>query len=370
VENIVYWSVDLQTAIPLEYISFVSEKCKNYTIKYFVETKNDVLPISSLAVDDIFGDVALLVHPQDKRYKKLIGKRAIIPIVNRPIPIIGDARVDISKDNGIKRVNPTSDFESIALAKEYNLPLDHYVFDKKGAYTQYAGEYYGKPRKEFYANILQFLQDITNLGTIYEEERLIPYSKLSGERLVPFLISELVLDVHSFKDDFLKEVSQSPFSKMNVEKFSFLFDTPYFVLSRDTVFGFALPLFHSSASYLSLIEFFANFSYSDADQECFDHVLWYFSLEGFLPNVLDSKKLTSLFAYTAEPLFFVLSILERLYPHFSKSISKLTALIASKNMEQLKKYCEKCLKASSIVSSNGEGFSLHLECNGDVYEVL
>lgn len=368
-KSIVYWSIDLQIAMPLEYISFVPEKCKNYTIKYFVETKNDILPICSLSVDDIFGDVALLVHPQDKRYKKLIGKRAIIPIVNRPIPIIGDSRVDISKNNGIKRVNPTSDFESIALAQEYNLPLDHYVFDKRGNYTQYAWEYQGKPRKEFYANILQFLQDITNLWTIYEEEHLVPYSTLSWEKLVPFLISELILDVISFKEDFLKEFSQSPFSEMDVENFLFLFDTPHFVLSRDTVFGLSLPLCHATSSNLSFVEFFSKFSYSDSDQECFDYILWYFSAEGFLTS-LDSKKLTSLFIHASEQLFLFFSVLEKLYPHLSKSISKLTTLIVSKDIEQLKKYCDKFLESSYIVRSDTGVFSLHLESDGIMYEVL
>ncbi|MDR3168230.1 MAG: class I tRNA ligase family protein [Candidatus Peribacteria bacterium] len=111
----------------------------------------------------MFGDVALLVHPNDKRYKKLIGKKAIIPIVNRMIPIIGDKNVDISKGNGIKRVNPCADFESIALAEKYHLPLDHYIFDTTGNYTEYAGPYQGKPRKEFYDNVVQFLEDISNL---------------------------------------------------------------------------------------------------------------------------------------------------------------------------------------------------------------
>lgn len=123
--------------------------------------------------------MALLVHPQDKRYKKLIGKRAIIPVVNKLIPIIGDSRVDISKNNGIKRVTPTSDFESIALAQEYKLPLDHYVIDQAGNYTQYAGEYQGKSRRDFYGNILQFLEDITNLGATYDEIAQVPYCSFS-----------------------------------------------------------------------------------------------------------------------------------------------------------------------------------------------
>jgi valyl-tRNA synthetase len=54
VPNLAYWSVDLQTTIPLEYISFQQEQCKRYTIKYFIETKNDILPVCAISVDEIF----------------------------------------------------------------------------------------------------------------------------------------------------------------------------------------------------------------------------------------------------------------------------------------------------------------------------
>ena len=155
--------MNLQTTIPHEQIVFEQLKGKNYTVKYFIETKNDVLSVCTRVPDLIFGDVALLVHPGDRRYKKLIGKKAIVPVVNRTIPVIGDASVDISKDNGIKRVCPCYDEESIALAEKYKLPLDHYVFTADGNYTEYAGDFAGKPRKEFYTNILQYLDDISNL---------------------------------------------------------------------------------------------------------------------------------------------------------------------------------------------------------------
>jgi valyl-tRNA synthetase len=83
--------------------------------------------------------------------------------VNRAIPIIGDDTVNISQNNGIKRVCPCADFESIALAEKHHLPLDHFVFSSDGQYTQYAGKFAGKSRQEFYPNILQYLKDISNL---------------------------------------------------------------------------------------------------------------------------------------------------------------------------------------------------------------
>jgi valyl-tRNA synthetase len=129
----------------------------------------------------------------------MIGKKAIIPIVNRPIPIIADECVDTSKNNGIKRVCPCVDAESIALAEKHNLPLDHYIFDREGRYTQYAGEYAGKLRRDFYTNIIKYLEDISNLGEVYDETINVPCYIHSQEELYPLLIDEVVTDLEEEK---------------------------------------------------------------------------------------------------------------------------------------------------------------------------
>jgi valyl-tRNA synthetase len=129
----------------------------------------------------------------------MIGKKAIIPIVNRAIPILADETVDTSKNNGIKRVCPCVDVESIALAEKHNLPLDHYVFDREGRYTQYAGEYAGKLRRDFYMNILKYLEDISNLGEVYDESTTLPYYLHSQEELYPLLVDEIVVDIEEEK---------------------------------------------------------------------------------------------------------------------------------------------------------------------------
>jgi len=87
-QTIAQWSVDLQTSIPAHQIRWVKESGNLYTIKYFVEAKGDMVPVCAVEPDLIFGDVALLVHPGDKRYKKLIGKRVLVPVVNRLIPVL------------------------------------------------------------------------------------------------------------------------------------------------------------------------------------------------------------------------------------------------------------------------------------------
>jgi valyl-tRNA synthetase len=140
----------------------------------------------------------------------MIGKKAIIPIVNRPIPILADETVDTSKNNGIKRVCPCADKESIALAEKHQLPLDHYVFDREGRYTQYAGEYAGKLRRDFSMNILKYLEDISNLGEVSEEPTTTPYHIHSQEELYPFLMDEIVVDMETEKAILEQDVQTDP----------------------------------------------------------------------------------------------------------------------------------------------------------------
>ncbi|MBO4203539.1 class I tRNA ligase family protein [bacterium] len=105
----------------------------------------------------------------------------LIPLVNRKIPIIGDESVNTTKDNGIKRVTPCEDQESILLAQKYHLPLDHFVVDEKGNYTSYAGEFFeGKSREEFSKNIIQTLEDFRNrvpTQELPEVEVEVPYCR-------------------------------------------------------------------------------------------------------------------------------------------------------------------------------------------------
>ena len=135
-KKICYRSFKLQTSIPLQHITRKEEKKPYYVLKYFVWAKCEALPVCVDDIDLCCWDVALLVHPKDKRYNKYIWKNAIIPLCNRQIPIIGDENVNIALNNWIQRVCPCSDQESISIAEKYGLPTDIFVFNKQWLYTE------------------------------------------------------------------------------------------------------------------------------------------------------------------------------------------------------------------------------------------
>ena len=202
-----YRSFNLQTSIPYEKISWEKEKIPCYTLKYFVWTKAEALPVCIEDIDLCCSDVALLVHPKDKRYNKHIWKNAIIPLCNRQIPIIGDDNVNIAVNNWIKRICPCYDEESIDLAKKYWLPTNIYVFDKEWLYTNYIHEtaFIWQERKKYYNNIIDFMEDIWNLAEKWEKTIEIPYLEEINERLVPYKIDQLIINLQKEKEEIINQ---------------------------------------------------------------------------------------------------------------------------------------------------------------------
>lgn len=197
-----YRSFNLQTSIPDDYISWKEENVPYYVLKYFVWTKGDALYIRiEWDIDVCCWDVAILVHPKDKRYNKYIWKNVIVPLCNRSIPVIWDETVNIAKNDWIKRVCPCSDEESIMLAKKHWLPTDIYVFDKKWLYTNYIHEpaFIWQERKKYYENILWFFNDIWNLQEKWKFISKVPYLDEINERLTPYKISHLIIDIEDEK---------------------------------------------------------------------------------------------------------------------------------------------------------------------------
>lgn len=84
--------------------------------------------IATVRPETMFADVAVAVHPKDRRYKKRIGRNVLIPIVNRPIPVIADERVAIDVGTGALKITPTHAEIDFDIAKDHELPLHHFAF--------------------------------------------------------------------------------------------------------------------------------------------------------------------------------------------------------------------------------------------------
>jgi len=176
-------------------LQYKKTQVKQYNLRYFVDTKNISLIVPTLWPETIFADVALAVHPDDKRYKKLIKNKVIIPIINKTIPIIADESVDPTKGTGIIRITPAHDKQSLMIAQKNGLKIDKFAIDKSGCFTKSAGDFCGKDASEFVKNIVKNLDDIHNLESTKHIEAEVAVHRKTGEKAWPLLCNQLFIKI-------------------------------------------------------------------------------------------------------------------------------------------------------------------------------
>lgn len=122
--------------------------------------------VATTRPETMLGDTAVAVNPNDERYKHLIGKTVVLPIVNREIPIIADEYVDMEFGTGVVKITPAHDPNDFEIGQRHNLPMIQ-VIDTKGYMNENAGKYVGQDRFEARKNIVNDLKD---LGLLVKEE--------------------------------------------------------------------------------------------------------------------------------------------------------------------------------------------------------
>ena len=105
-ERIINWDPVSKTALSNEEVIYKDVKGAFYHIKYYLEDKSDYLEVATTRPETLLGDTAVIVNPNDDRYKKYIGKRVILPIVNKLIPVIADEHADPEFGTGVVKTTP------------------------------------------------------------------------------------------------------------------------------------------------------------------------------------------------------------------------------------------------------------------------
>lgn len=249
--SINYRSIKEQKTLGTDELQAKSMQVKQYNLRYFVDTKNISLIVPTLWPETIFADVALAVHPDDKRYKKLIGNKVIIPIINKAIPIIGDDSVHMHKDTGIIRVTPAHDKQSLIIAQKNNLKIDIFAIDKNGDFTKTAKDFCGKNVNEFVKNIIKNLDDIHNLESTKYIEAEVMIQRKTGEKARPLLCNQLFIKTDKELEHITTAIEEK---KLNIipeeyaENIKNMINTiEYWPVTKEDSKGYSLPLWKNES---------------------------------------------------------------------------------------------------------------------------
>jgi valyl-tRNA synthetase len=207
-KRLVNWDPKLKTAISDLEVQQVETKGNLWHIKYPIEDSDEFIVVATTRPETMLGDVAVAVHPDNERLKHLIGKTAILPLVGRRIPIIGDDYADPEKGTGAVKITPAHDFNDFEVGKRHNLPLIN-VFDDEAHLTLKQNESFlkdahpelilldaleGKSREAARKLIVEQLESRGLIDKIEPTGHVVPHGDRSGAVLEPFLTDQWYVD--------------------------------------------------------------------------------------------------------------------------------------------------------------------------------
>ena len=139
-KKIVNWDPEAKTTLSNEEVIYKEKTAKLFYLKYKIERSEEFILVATTRPETIFGDTAVAVNPNDKRYKKLVGKKLIVPLVNRVVPIIGDKSVDSEFGTGCLKVTPAHSEKDFEIGIRNNLDIID-IFNEDASLNDYGMHY-------------------------------------------------------------------------------------------------------------------------------------------------------------------------------------------------------------------------------------
>ncbi len=195
-KRIINWSPLAQTALSDEEVDFKEVKEHLYTLKYYFENSSDYLKVATVRPETIFGDVAIAVNPEDERFSHLIGKKVIIPLTNRAIPIITDNYADPKFGTGCVKITPAHDTNDFEVGLRHNLEVLN-SFNPDATLNELAGEFNGLDRFDARKKIVAKLKELELIEKIEDYTHNVGFSQRGGEAIEPYVSSQWFVDMKS-----------------------------------------------------------------------------------------------------------------------------------------------------------------------------
>jgi len=170
--RLINWCPDCKTTLSEAEVEHEDKVGHFWHIKYNVKDSDEFLEIATTRPETMLGDTAIAVHPEDDRYKHLIGKTAILPILNREIPIVGDDYVDMEKGTGALKVTPAHDPNDFEIGKRHDLEQIT-VMNDDATMNKRAGKYEGMDRYECRKAVVADLEAMDHMINIKDHDHAV-----------------------------------------------------------------------------------------------------------------------------------------------------------------------------------------------------
>lgn len=215
--RMVNWDPEAKTTLSDEEVEYVEQNGKLYHINYKIEGSDEVLTVATTRPETILGDTAICINPTDERYTHLKGKKAIVPICNRVIPIIEDEYVDLEFGTGCLKVTPAHDLNDKALGDKHNLEVID-IFNEDATMNSFGLHYQGKDRFVVRQEISKELEALGALPKVENHLNKVGTSERTKAVIEPRLSDQWFLKMDELVKPALKSVLEDQDIKLYPKK--------------------------------------------------------------------------------------------------------------------------------------------------------
>ncbi|WP_456323081.1 valine--tRNA ligase [Hydrogenimonas sp.] len=227
-------------------VEYEEHQGKLYHIRYPMADEEGYVVVATTRPETYFGDTAVMVHPDDERYKHLVGKKVRLPLIDREIPVIADEHVDMEFGTGVVKVTPAHDPNDYEVGKRHDLEFIT-VFDEKGILNKFAGEFEGHERLDAREKIAEKLSEEGYIEKIEEHMHQVGHCYRCHNVVEPYISKQWFVK---------KEIAKNAIEKVNAGEARFfpphwinsynawMKDLRDWCISRQLWWGHRIPVFY------------------------------------------------------------------------------------------------------------------------------
>jgi valyl-tRNA synthetase len=336
-KRLVNWDTRLQTAVSDLEVESIEVKGHLWHIRYPIEDSDRFITVATTRPETMLGDTAVAVHPDDERYRDLVGKHAVLPLTGRLIPIVADAYSDPEKGSGAVKITPGHDFNDFEVGKRHGLDVIN-ILNKDGTLNDgVPAPYRGLSTAEARKKVVADLESLGLLEKIEPIAHAVPHDeKTKTVVLEPFLTEQWYLDVEPLAQQAIKavETGATKFHPENWENvyFGWLRNIRPWCISRQLWWGHQIPVWYGPDGeiYCAEAEEAAKAQAGgkpltrdpDVLDTWFSSALWPFSTMGWPDETPELRKFypTSVLVTGFDIIFFWVARMMMMGIHFMKEV--------------------------------------------------